>query len=119
MPPLKFLIDENVDFPVAAFLRGLGFDTKTVVEEKPSLADKDILTLANQEDRILITNDKDFGQLIFEEGLSHKGIILFRLGDESSQAKIKRFKELLSTHKDQLANHFIVVTETKVRVNEF
>lgn len=119
MPSLKFLIDESVDFPVASFLRESGFDVKTVVETAPSLKDRDVLNLANQENRILITNDKDFGQLIFKERLPHKGIILFRLEDESLEAKMGRLKEVLSTHKDKLVNNFIVVAEIKIRINEF
>lgn len=47
MPQLKFLIDENVDFPVAVFLLDLSFDVKTVVEIKRSLEDKEVLALAD------------------------------------------------------------------------
>lgn len=116
---MKFLLDENVDFPVAIFLRSLNFNVKTISETQPSVEDKDVLTLANEENRILITNDKDFGYLVFKEKLPHKGIILLRLEDESSQTKISHLKRLLTTYKNKLENNFIVVTKTKVRINEF
>lgn len=118
MLQIKFLIDENVDFSVATFLRAEGFDVKTVVETKPSLEDKDVLALAIQENRILITNDKDFGRLVFKDKLSSTGIILLRLEDESSQLKIERLKAVLLRFKEKLPNNFLVITEDKVRINE-
>lgn len=116
---MKFLLDENVDFPVALFLRKLSFDVKTITETEPSIKDNAVLDLANREDRILITNDKDFGKLIFKEKFQHKGVIFLRLEDESSRAKIERLTELLSNYTDKLVNNFVVVTENKIRINEF
>lgn len=119
MPRLRFLIDENVDFPIVDYLKNLGFDVKTVVEIKRSLGDKEILTLANNGNRVIITNDKDFGQLIFREKLPHKGVILFRLLDESSEAKIKRLKEVFSKYENKFSSNFVVITGAKVRINQF
>lgn len=119
MPQVRFLIDENVDFSVADFLIDLDCNVKTVVKIKSSLGDKEILALANNENRVIVTNDKDFGQLIFREKLPHKGVILFRLLDESSEAKIKRLKEVFGKYKSKFSGSFIVITEAKVRINQF
>ena len=119
MPQIRFLIDENVDFSVADFLRNLDCNVKTVVEIKRSLGDKEILALANNDNRVIVTNDKDFGQLIFREKLPHKGVILFRLSDESSEAKIKRLKEVFGKYKSKFSGNFVVITEARVRINQF
>jgi len=47
-----------------------------------SIEDHEVLEIARAEDRILITNDKDFGELIYRQQLEHTGVILFRLRDE-------------------------------------
>ena len=83
------------------------------------MGDKEILALANSDNRVLITNDKDFGQLVYKENLPHKGVILFRIMDESSEAKIKRLKEVFSKYENKFSSNFVVITSEKVRINRF
>jgi len=73
------------------------------------------LAWAVAEDRILITNDKDFGEMIFRERLKHRGVIFLRLSDERSANKIEILKHLLENYSEKLPNQFVTVTETKVR----
>ena len=113
---IKFLVDENVDFPVVQFLRNEGFDVASVAEDYRSIDDASILKRAYEEKRIVVTNDKDFGNLVFELNLKAKGIILFRLEDQSSRAKIGALKMVLHAHREKLLDHFIVVTEGKIRI---
>ena len=113
---IKFLVDENVDFPVVQFLRNEGFDVASVAEDYPSIDDARILKRAYEEKKIVVTNDKDFGNLVFELNLKAKGIILFRLEDQSSRAKIGALKMVLHAHREKLLDHFIVVTEGKIRI---
>lgn len=80
--------------------------------------DDSILKKANTEKRILITNDKDFGELIFRKQKIHKGVILLRLKDEQTVNKISVLKRLLKHYKNRLINNFIVVTETTIRIIE-
>lgn len=112
---MKFLVDESVEYSVVSFLRSLGYDTYSIAEQSPSLEDKSVLSIAYDEKRILITNDKDFGELIYRIKLPHKGVILFRLWKEDGDSKIKRLKRLLDKFSDKLSNHFAIVTESKVR----
>jgi predicted nuclease of predicted toxin-antitoxin system len=74
------------------------------------------LRIASTTDRILITNDKDFGEMIFREGKPHKGVILLRLDDESTSNKIRVLGLLFAQHFDQLAGNFVVATESTVRI---
>jgi len=75
-----------------------------------------ILQKAVVDNRILITDGKDFGKMIFREGKPHKGVILLRLEDERIASKIKVLGQLLEQYADQLAGSFVVATETTVRI---
>jgi len=77
---MKFLLDANVEYRLAHFLASLGHDVKTIAHDYPAyLSDKTVLSCAVEEQRILITNDRDFGELIFRQQLSHTGIHLISL----------------------------------------
>ncbi len=77
--------------------------------------DREVLAIAQREQRILITNDRDFGELIFRQRLPHAGVILFRLGNESLQTKRDWLQYVLTNHANQL-QHFLVITDRGVRV---
>jgi len=72
--------------------------------------------LANQEKRVFLTNDKDFGDLIFLQKKLSAGTILFRVKGQKSQDKIKLMKKLLMGYRDKLLNHYVVVTKLKIRI---
>lgn len=91
---MKFLVDESVEYPLVFHLRSLGFNVLSVAEEFPSLEDKKVLRMAEKEKRIIISNDKDFGELIFRQRRKHKGVILFRLKKEDVSSKIKHLDAL-------------------------
>ncbi len=74
------------------------------------------MLIATATDRILITNDKDFGEMVFRERRPHKGIILLRLEDERISNKIAVLGRLFEQHADELGGNFVVVTETTVRI---
>lgn len=76
------MVDENVHLRIVAFLRVEGHDVLSVSESFPNVSDDEVLRRANEEDRILITHDTDFGEMIFHRGFGHKGVILIRPGNE-------------------------------------
>ena len=113
---MKFLLDESADFPLSGTLTDLGHDVKVVAHDYPqSLEDAEVLAIAQREGRVLITNDRDFGELVFRQQLPHSGIILFRMGSESVQTKAA-WLEYVLTHYDEQLREFIVITERGVRV---
>jgi predicted nuclease of predicted toxin-antitoxin system len=113
---MKFLLDESAEFRIAAFLRALGHDVTAIAHDYPhALTDREVLAIARREERILITNDRDFGELIVKEQLPHTGVIYLRLPAATAQLKAKRLTEVLTTHRDQL-RQLLVVDETQVRV---
>lgn len=117
---MRFLLDENVDVPLADYLNEQGHDaTAVALDYSRSIRDEEVLEIARTEGRILITNDKDFGALIYQQQLEHAGVIFFRLRDESIPAKIARLAEVLADHADVLAGGaYIVVTDRRVRVRK-
>jgi len=80
----KFLADVNIEKPLVDFLSKQGYDIKWVPDYNCEMIDEELLRLANQERRIFITNDKDFGDLIFLQKRLSAGTILFRVKDQKS-----------------------------------
>ena len=115
---MKFLIDESVEFPVVTYLRSQGYDVVAVAEDFPSSGDADVLAYSRGVGRILITNDKDFGELVFLHGLPHRGVIFFRLPRQDAVSKIERLGMLLVTYKEKLSDRFIVVRADAVRIRK-
>ena len=73
---MRFLVDESTGAAVVAYLRRVGHNVVAVAEAMPQADDPDILARAAGEDRILITNDKDFGELAFRFGLPAEWVLL-------------------------------------------
>ena len=76
---MRFLADEGVDGVVVEVLRGSGFDVSYVAELAPGLPDPEVLAIASTEGRILITADKDFGELVVRRRQASQGVLLLRL----------------------------------------
>ena len=116
MTARQFLVDESAGSAIAALLRNLGHDVLAVTETMPQADDAVILARASQESRIVVTNDKDFGELVFRSGQSHGGVILLRLRDESSANRVRVVQAVLEQCKDTLPNQFVVATESQIRI---
>ncbi len=113
---MRFLVDECTGPAVADWLRGQSYEVFSVYEKNRGMADDDILDKANSEDWILITNDKDFGEMVYREKRLHHGVVFLRLEDERAVSKIKAIQSLLEDYVDQLIDRFVVVTESHVRI---
>jgi predicted nuclease of predicted toxin-antitoxin system len=115
---MRFLIDESADARVATHLAGLGHDVTTVARDHAaSLNDAEVLAIAHRERRILITDDRDFGELVVRFGHPHAGVIYFRLGTTTLAARIARLSDVLGKYSDQL-DRFLVVTPQSVRARQ-
>ena len=94
----------------------LEHDVISIHPDYRGMDDRDILRWANSENRILITSDKDYGDLAFREGETHKGIILFRVGDQTPRYKIGVLRFLTHFLSRLLEGSFTVVSDSKVRL---
>ena len=115
---MKFLADESVEKPVVDWLRGQDVDVKYVTEITPSINDEEVIRLANNEERILITNDKDFGELVFHQSKIVLGILLIRATNERASNKIRLIREVLKKARNKLAGCFVVVNEAGIRIKK-
>ncbi len=113
---MRFLVDECAGSKVAKWLRDANYEVFSVFDEARGITDDEVLTKSADENWILITNDKDFGEMIFRERRTHHGIIFMRLDDERAANKIKVLEQLLENHSEKLPEQFVTVTETKVRI---
>lgn len=112
----KFIVDECTGLSVVHFLRRQGYDAIGVSEAMPQAIDADILQRAVVENRIVVTNDKDFGDMVFRDRRPHRGIILLRLADDLPETKRRVLAAVLAEHVDKLADHFVVATEDNIRM---
>jgi predicted nuclease of predicted toxin-antitoxin system len=112
---MRFLVDECTGSRVRSWLAEIGHEVLSIYDEARGLTDDEILTKAFAESWILITNDKDFGELVFRERRPHHGVVFLRLEDERSIAKISALKKLLENYADRIPNRFVVVTDSQVR----
>src|SRR4030066_429644 len=116
MADIKFIADVNVEKPIVDYLLENGYDIKWIPDYNCEILDEGLLSLANNEKRILITNDKDFGELTFLQKKLSAGIILFRVKGQSSQDKVKLIKKVLGNYGGKLFNNFTVITKKKIRI---
>lgn len=91
----KFLVDECTGSTVAKWLKANNFEVYSVYDSAPGISDDQILNKAFQENWVIITNDRDFSELIFRDKRPHHGAIFLRLSNERSYNKIACLEKLL------------------------
>ena len=109
-------MDECAGPVVAERLRMLEHDVISIHPDYRGMDDRDILRWANADNRILVTSDKDFGELVFREGEPHKGVILLRMSDQTPVNKIEILRLLTFWLSPLLEGSFTVVTDSKIRI---
>ena len=111
---MKFLLDVCVSSrSLQAFLVGLGHDTLSALAIDPRASDEQLLAFALQDDRVLVTEDKDFGELVFVRKLPHGPIV--RLVELTVNEQVRAVDELLEQHAAALVGG-VVVTVTRGRI---
>jgi predicted nuclease of predicted toxin-antitoxin system len=112
----QIVADESVDFRIVVQLRQIGLTVYAIVEQQPSIKDEEVLSIANENDALLITEDKDFGELVFRLQLPHRGILLIRIADV--QKKIASVVRTIAKYHAELLNKFSVINGNKLRIKE-
>ena len=100
---------------VADWLQAYGHEVFSVYQQARGIDDDTIIQKAFDENWILITNDKDFGEKVYREKRPHRGVVFLRLKDERASNKIEVLRRLLETYADRLPDSFAVVSEAQVR----
>ena len=112
---MRFLADEGCDFAAVRALRATGHDVLAVGEFLRRSVDKELLELAMKEDRILLTEDKDFGWLVFAGRNDSPGVILIRFPAGQRSLLPGSVSKLISDFADKLTGSFVVLRPGSVR----
>lgn len=113
---MKLVADEGVDAAIVARLRADGHDVVYVAELSPGISDEAVLELANGDERVLVTADKDFGELVFRLNQVAFGVLLVRLAGLASAGKADVVSQLVREHGREMAEAFTVVSPGLVRI---
>jgi predicted nuclease of predicted toxin-antitoxin system len=115
---VQLLADESVDFGVVRALRTAGYDVLAIAELEPGIPDREVAARAFREQRILLTEDKDFGQLVYASGTSAYGVVLLRFPATLRAEMISSVTEVMRRFSDRLPAQFVVVQPGKVRFSQ-
>lgn len=115
---MRILADENIESEIVTSLRSHGYSVTHVKETLPGAEDPSVRQAAFESDTILLTNDKDFGELVYRNGLHSNGVILLRLGKFRANEKFDLLSSVISEHEDDLIGAFTVISETSVRIRK-
>lgn len=113
---MRFLANENFPADAVAALRTRGHDVAWVRTDAPGSTDRKVLERAQAEERILVTFDKDSGELAFRAKLpSSRGIVLFRISAPSSEHVARVAVQVLESRTDW-PGHFSVIEDDRIRM---
>lgn len=111
-----FIADESCDFRIVKSLREAGFDVKAIVEEMPGATDPMVLNAALNEKRILLTEDKDFGEWVFAHKSASSGVILIRYPANARLFMVETVLNLLEKQSNKLFAKFTVLEPGAARI---
>jgi predicted nuclease of predicted toxin-antitoxin system len=112
---VKFCVDECCNIELVRYLRLGGHDVLYIGQYKPGTLDNEILFKAFNEKRILITEDKDFGELVYRLKKPAYGIVFLRFEVHERHLKWPRLNQLIDRYEGRLKGHFVVVDNEKFR----
>jgi|SRR2546426_4595879 len=110
---MQFLADESCDFSVVRALRAAGHDVAAVAEIAPRADDAAVVQMALSESRVLLTEDRDFGRLVYAEGRPSSGVVLIRFPAAARATLPDAILSLVQAHGQVLEGCFVVVSPTR------
>lgn len=115
-PVIRFLADESCDFAVVRALRGAGFDVAAIVEAAPGTSDERVIEIARMQHRILLTEDRDFGRLVFAAAHPASGVIFIRFPANRRAELPRRILDLVQREDLRLLQSFTVIDPDRIRI---
>jgi len=112
---VRWLADECVDAALVARLRNAGHDASYIAEIAAGVTDTEALQLAQEEGRLFLTEDKDFGELVFRFKRAVPGVVLLRIDPEKSQLKWIRLEAAIARLGEGLFGRYVVIEEARFR----
>lgn len=115
---MELIADESVDYAIIRFLRESGHKIHSILEKSPGIDDHKVLEIANDLTRLLLTEDKVFGELTYRLNKPHHGILLIRLSRIPREERIILVSEFISNYGKDLIGKFSVITEQGFRIKD-
>ncbi|MES2196724.1 MAG: DUF5615 family PIN-like protein [Pseudomonadota bacterium] len=112
---MRWLADECVAAPLVVFLRTSGHDVLYIAESAAGSSDADVISLALRENRLLLTEDKDFGDLVFRRQRTVPGVVLMRTDFDNPMRKALRLQATITRYGEELFGRYTVVEDGRVR----
>jgi len=113
---MKLLADENIPASVVRVLARDGHDIAWIRSEAPGISDGEVMRLAHQQNRIILTYDKDFGELAVRDTICPcRGIILLRIPQKNPDWVAGYIREVILSRQDW-EGHFSVIEEERIRM---
>ncbi len=113
---MRILADENIPRSIVAWFRSQGHDVLYASESRAQTPDGDLLTESEDQGYVILTEDKDFGELVFRDRRNTHGVVLLRMEDLPAALRLARLQVVWSVIEANMPGKFIVVTESKVRM---
>ena len=115
---MKLVADESVDRQIIDLLRLDGLEVIAIAEIAAGSTDEDVLARAVSEQALLLTADKDFGDLVFRQGLAAEGVVLARLSGLSQQTRAEHVRDAFRQHSHLFPGAFTVIEYGGVRIRK-
>ena len=115
---MTIVADESVDKQIVERLRDDGYNVLYVAELDPGIDDETVLSRSRQMNAILLTADKDFGELIFRQHLFHCGILLIRLAGLTPDLKAELVADAFNQHAEEFSTGFAVLSKRALRLRK-
>jgi predicted nuclease of predicted toxin-antitoxin system len=113
---MNLVLDENIDRPIYDQLSRDGHIIWYIFDVFKGLSDDKVLELANSNKALLITLDKDFGDLIFQRKLISSGILLLRIAGLPNSEKAFIVSSAIKKYSEKLFHSFSVLTPKSIRI---
>jgi predicted nuclease of predicted toxin-antitoxin system len=108
--------DESIDRAIVEGLRSMGIEVQFILEVARGDSDEQVLRRAQSHRALLLTADKDFGELVYHRGHSHFGVVLLRLAGLTQKEKTDIVVSAFRVHEAAFADSFSVITQDSIRI---
>lgn len=116
---MRFLADAHISVERVATVRDLGHDCVDPTAVPPRMPDVDVLRLAASEGRVVLTADKDFGELVFAHAIPCPGVVLIRIALADEADRVARLRSVWPTALSRLPGSFVTITASGARVRRW
>lgn len=113
---MRLVADENIDFPLVVALRRVGVEVLSIEESHPGIDDRQVIQIAEAAQSILLTGDKDFGDLVFRQGYNVPAVVLLRLAGLTGLQKVEIVTSFFREEAEAILGSFCVVGELSSRI---